>query len=74
MFQKEAVEYQFAEVGSSKPIVVHEQAIFRWSNPARNGEDGAVLTGQPTRFRKSLVRALHLTTRTTSAINTGFMY
>jgi hypothetical protein len=42
VFQQEAAEYQFTEVRSSKPIEFREQAILRWSNPARNGEDGAV--------------------------------
>jgi hypothetical protein len=41
-FQQEALEYSFAALETSQKFDFLPQPLLRWSNPARNGEDGAV--------------------------------
>ncbi len=42
VFVTEASDYKFAETGGTKELALHPQPLLHWSNPARNGEDGAV--------------------------------
>ena len=42
VFASEAGEYQFTESGLADALQLRSQPLLHWSNPARNGEDGAV--------------------------------
>jgi hypothetical protein len=73
-FARAVADYQIQKTDSGTHLVMQKQPLLHWSNPARNGERGAVFCGRIRISRSLLELASRTPTMGRIAANTPFIF